>query len=248
MERLYLDPPSYHASQTRLADVRILLMRACQSLSYIKDECAAHGINLDVTGIDERRAANRPKGHPYNMIVIYLKDEVDFHNFEAFADPHRLNAGDKPRHLGSRLNLPESDHSKDGTEEENETSEDTTESSVALPVYNYEIRSDADKNEVKSRTSQASFGSSYIYIWDPEAEDQLATCMYFLVLKSTATTNKIYMDRNVVELRYRVSPDIVVIHVQYLCSYLLYLILAMSVHIVVMLLVLFTVKQTKFWA
>lgn len=150
-------------------------MRACQSLSYIQDECAAHGLNLDVASIDKRRAANRPGGHPFNMIVPYLKDDAinDFHNFEAFTDPIRLNAGDKPRNLGSRLNLPESNCRENGVGSDgSDSSEDTSDSSVDFRVYNYEILSDADKQTESDKQMKidTSFGP-YVCVWDFEATE-----------------------------------------------------------------------------
>lgn len=99
MDRLYLDPPQYHAYQERLGDVRVLLMRACQSLAYIEAECAARGLNLDTVSINERRIANRQWSHPFYMIAMYLKPDAlkDFNNFEAFSDATQLNRGDAHR-------------------------------------------------------------------------------------------------------------------------------------------------------
>lgn len=99
MERLYLDPPIYRAYQERLGDVRVLLMRACQSLSYIETESLSYGINLDIAAIDERRIANRPASHPFNMIVTYLNPTAleDFHNYESFSlSATRFDSRDTP--------------------------------------------------------------------------------------------------------------------------------------------------------
>lgn len=99
MDQLYLDPLRYHAYQERLGDVRILLMRACQSLAYIEDKCRAHGLDLDTVFINERRIENRQRNHPFYMIAMYLRPDAlkDFNNFEAFSNPTQLNRGDSHR-------------------------------------------------------------------------------------------------------------------------------------------------------
>lgn len=94
-ERLYLDPPSYAASQLHLRDVRILLIRASQSLAYIERESALYQVNLDISALDNRRISQRSSDHPYHMISIYLKPETraEFHNYDNFRDPSRIDAG-----------------------------------------------------------------------------------------------------------------------------------------------------------
>lgn len=146
IERLYLDPPTYHAYQNRLGNVRVLLMRTCQSLTYIEAVCADHGITFDPAAINQRRAANRPPGHPFNMIANYLKDDAleEFHNFEAFSDLDRLNAGDGPRGVGRKLQLPE--NGLRNGEGEGDTSEDTSLDYI-LP-YDEPVSLPVDKNQL----------------------------------------------------------------------------------------------------
>lgn len=171
IERLYLDPPTYHAYQNRLGNVRVLLMRACQSLAYIEAVCAEHAIAFDPAAIDKRRAANRAPGHPFNMIAIYLKDDAlqDFHNFEAFSDLDRLNAGDGPRGSGRKLPLPKdgsgSDEVESGSESEStsETSDDT--SLDYIDPHNQPISTPVNKNQLAQQ-----FESSHAFDIHPPLE------------------------------------------------------------------------------
>lgn len=89
MERLYLFSPIYRAYQGRLGNVRVLIMKACQSLSYIEDECASHGLDLEIFSIDQRRKATRPPSHPFMMIATYLNPSAvdQFYDYDFFA-PH----------------------------------------------------------------------------------------------------------------------------------------------------------------
>lgn len=88
MGQLYLDPPKYHAYQEHLVDVRILIKRACHSLSYIQTECSLRGLKLDPESIGARRIACRPSDHPYYAIAPYLKPNAweKFNNYSAFID------------------------------------------------------------------------------------------------------------------------------------------------------------------
>lgn len=99
MERLYLLSPFYYAHQLHLGDVRILIMRTCQSLSYIEEECASHGLDLDVSAIDEQRMLNRPATHPFNIISPYLSLSTleEFHNYDFFTPSIYVNPRDTPR-------------------------------------------------------------------------------------------------------------------------------------------------------
>lgn len=101
MERLYLRSPIYHAHQVCLGNVRVLIMRTCQSLSYIDDECAFHGVDLDTSAIDERRMLNRPPAHPFNILSPYLRRSAfeEFHNYDFYSpfvyiDPRRIPRSD----------------------------------------------------------------------------------------------------------------------------------------------------------
>lgn len=95
MQHLYRDPPSYAASQLHLRDVRILLIRTCQSLAYMERESSLHGLNLNISVIDAHRISQRSSNHPYHMISTYLKPEAwkEFHNYDNFRDPGRINGG-----------------------------------------------------------------------------------------------------------------------------------------------------------
>lgn len=92
MGQLYLDPPKYHAYQEHLVDVRILIKRACRSLSYILFECSLRGLNLDPESI----SARRPSGHPYHAISPYLKPDAweKFNDYTAFIDSGQRNNED----------------------------------------------------------------------------------------------------------------------------------------------------------
>lgn len=95
MERLYLDPPSYMASQIRLRDVRILIMQTCQSLAYIERQISLHELNLNLSTINDHRTSQRPPDHPYHIIFSYLKPEAReaFDNYEGFLDLRKIHGG-----------------------------------------------------------------------------------------------------------------------------------------------------------
>lgn len=95
MEQLYLDPPAYTASQLHLQDVRILIMRTCQSLAYVDRESSSHGLKIDISAINDRRIAQRSFDHPYHMISTYIKPDAwkEFHNYDNFLDLGRINGG-----------------------------------------------------------------------------------------------------------------------------------------------------------
>lgn len=135
MERLFLNPPIYQAYQERLGDVRVLLMRACQSLLYIEEECASRGLDLDTLAIDERRMANRPPSHPYWMIATYLEPTAldEFHDYETFLLPVRPNPGDtggEDQDVGIKADEGEGGKEQDEGDEDGdiETEEEDTES------------------------------------------------------------------------------------------------------------------------
>lgn len=95
MHQTYLRPPTHHAYFDRLKDVRVLLTRTCQSLSYIEALCSTHGVNLDTVAIDQRRIAERPSDHPFHMISIYLKPGAwtDFNNYAIFMTTDHFTGG-----------------------------------------------------------------------------------------------------------------------------------------------------------
>lgn len=95
MDQLYLDPPSFHATQNRLGDIRMLITRACFGLSYIQEECSANGLELDVAYISQCHIAERPRNHPYHMVSCYLKPDAlaEFDNYIGFIDPSYIAKG-----------------------------------------------------------------------------------------------------------------------------------------------------------
>lgn len=95
MARLYLDPPSYMASQIRLRDVRILIMQTCHSLAYIERQISLHELNLNLSTINDHRISQRPPDHPYHVIFSYLKLEAReaFDDYEGFLDLRRVHGG-----------------------------------------------------------------------------------------------------------------------------------------------------------
>lgn len=94
MEEMYRDPPNFVRFQNRLKDIRIAIIRMCQSLSYIEDECVMQDLWIDITAIDQRRIAQRPPDHPYNIIAPYLRQGVEwFNDYDAFDDPSQINGG-----------------------------------------------------------------------------------------------------------------------------------------------------------
>lgn len=98
IEQLYVSPPVYHAASELLGNVRILIIRACQSLAYIQSECTAHGLALNIAHIDNRRVINRPRNHPFYSLSRYLRPSAwkDFNNFEHFEQQARV--GDEVGH------------------------------------------------------------------------------------------------------------------------------------------------------
>lgn len=98
MEQLYVSPPIYHAALELLGNVRILIIRACQSLAYIQRECTDRGLALNITHIDDLRILNRPHNHPFYALSRYLRPSAwkDFNNFEHFEQQARV--GDEVGH------------------------------------------------------------------------------------------------------------------------------------------------------
>lgn len=98
MEQLYVSPPVYHAASELLGNVRILIIRACQSLAYIQSECTARGLALNIAHIDNRRVINRPRNHPFYTLSRYLRPSAweDFNNFKHFEQQARV--GDEVGH------------------------------------------------------------------------------------------------------------------------------------------------------
>lgn len=86
IEKLYQHPPTYRASLDLLGNVRILIVRACNSLSYIRDECSARGLVVDILALDEQRIARRPYDHPFYTVSRYMKPDAwkNFNNYQHF--------------------------------------------------------------------------------------------------------------------------------------------------------------------
>lgn len=98
IEQLYVSPPIYHTALELLGNVRILIVRACQSLAYIQNECANRGLTLNIARIDDLRITNRPRDHPFYALSRYLRPSAwkDFNNFEHFE--HQARVGDEVGH------------------------------------------------------------------------------------------------------------------------------------------------------